>query len=334
VFSEGYLPYSYYFALPGVPGSPLPSPYGPISQSSHSKSWSAFGDVSYQVLGRLSIGAGARYFRDEERLLASGVAQAQTGTYTSTDPRFYIRYGLSGNVNVYASAAKGFRSGGFNQLGAPPYQPENVWTYELGAKMRLAEYGVSTDADVFWSDYGDYQIIGLPPLPAQQLNITRNAGTARIKGVEASLRWSPTSAWKIGLDGDYIDGRFVKIDVLSSAYNVGDPLDIVPRYQLTASGERDFTWYGRAAFTRLEYSQIAREPFRNRSIGPWYYSQSDYIYMLNFNASIQWTADARIGAFVQNLLNNRGFTGPFVIETNATRERPRTFGVELSVNVR
>lgn len=329
-YTDSTPPYVYYFDLPGPPGV-LPAPIGPdfTSQSVQSKSISEFGDVSYRFLGRLTVGAGVRHFRDEEHFLQSE-QPTQAATFTSTDPRFYMQYGLSGDINLYASAAKGFRSGGFNGYPYPAYGPENVWTYELGSKARLPDRGVSADADVFWSNYNGYQNIGLLPPPALQIGLTRNAGNARIKGIEGDLRWSPSKGWSLGLTADYIEARYVVINVTQSSYDVGDPLDLVPRYQVTASGERDFSWGGRVSFVRLQYSQTAPESFRDRSLGDFYYGRSDYIHLLNLRMGVQWNAELRCEAFAQNALNDRGFTGPFVIEDNSSREQPRTFGIEFA----
>lgn len=333
-FNVSYLPIIYYYGIPGPPGSPPPGPYGPAGTafSTPSKSWSVFGDMSYQLFNRLTIGAGARVFRDDEHYLAAG-AQTQSGTFKSTDPRFYIQYKITGDVNLYASATKGFRSGGFNSFGYPPYRPESVWTYELGSKVRLLHRRVNASADVFWSNYDGYQIYGISLPPAPPEDYQRNGGTARIKGVEGDVRWSPMSGWIVGVSGDYIDGRFVKLNLLYSGYEVGDPLDSVPRYQITGSGERDFSLVGRPALARLEYSQTARMTYRDRAIGPWYYGQSDYIYLLNFQAGLQWNPGLRYEVFARNLLNDRGYTGPYAIIGNAAREQPRTFGFEVTLSV-
>jgi len=332
---------SYYFALPGPAGSSLPTAYGPASVDTVSKSRAVFGDASYQLFGALTVGAGVRYFKDDEDysylfLPGQAAVAAQAGSFRSTDPRFYIDYGISREVKIYASAAKGFRSGGFNSLGFPSYGPESVWTYEVGAKTRNANYGISADADVFRSDYGQYQIVGIAPPPAIPQDITRNAGTARIKGIEGSVRWIPATGWQLGVDGDYIDARLVTINLTqsSSSYYVGDPLDFVARYQVTASGERDFSLDGRTALFRVEYSQTAPMTFRNRSIGTWYYSESDRIELLNFRVGIQWSRQLQLAAFVRNVLNDRGYTGPDLIESAAPRERPRTFGLEFSASMK
>lgn len=325
-------PSLYYSGIPGPPGSPLPVPYTAFADI-NSNSGSVFGDTNYKMFGRLVIGAGIRYFKDQQNGLLLGDAEREEGTFTSTDPRFYARYGVLENVNIYASAAKGFRSGGFNGLGLPEYQPEHVWTYDLGIKTRLLDAHMSMDTDVFLSNYAGYQIFGVAPPPAVTFPISSNAGDARVKGIESEVTWIPASHWLLSINGDYIDARFVHINVLGSPYNVGDPLDYTPRYQVTGSAEREFRWLGRSGFARVDYTQRARTTYRNRSFGPWYYSQSDYMYLLGVHTGIDWTKNVRLGFFVQNLLNDRGYDGPDVIELNSPRQQPRTFGVNFDVRL-
>lgn len=316
-----------YFGVPGPPGSPLPAPIAYFSFI-YSKSTSLFGDSNYR-LGRLVVGAGLRYFKDDESAFIEGDPQQEVARFTSTDPRFYARYEVSRNVNLYMSAAKGFRSGGFNGYGYPQFQPEHVWTYDLGTKMSLFQGRFGLNSDVFLSNYGAYQIIGVLPPPDPPFSITGNAGNARIKGIESDVTWRPAERWRLAVSGDYINARFVSIAAQGSSFNVGDPLDLVPRYQVTASTERSFVWQGRTGFARVDYTQRSRETFRARDIGPWYYSQSDYMYLLGFNTGIDWTSNLELGLFVQNVLNDRGYTGSDVIETYAAREQPRTFGVDF-----
>lgn len=320
----------YYFGLPGPSGSPLPPPY-PDFGHVHSNSKSAFSDTNYRLFGSLVLGAGVRYFKDGQGALLVGDAGPEKAEFTSVDPRFYARYRLSRNVNVYASAAKGFRSGGFNGLGYPQYQPERLWTYDLGTKASLLNGRMSINADAFLSDYNGYQIVGIPP--GQSLNITSNAGNARVKGAEGEVAWSPADEWRLGVNGDYVNGRFTSISVQGSQYNVADPVDDVPRYQVTASAQRDLHWRDRSGFVRIDYTQRARATLRARDIGPWYYSQSDYMYLLGFHAGIDWTSRLAFGFFAQNLLNVRGFVGSDQIEMYAPREQPRTFGVSFDIKI-
>lgn len=320
------LPYELYF---GLSGPPLPAPpFQEPADTAESTSWAGFADTSYRLFDKLTIGAGVRYYEDKE----ADDTNLLYARFHSVDPRFYVRYALSNDMNVYASAAKGFRSGGFNTVGEPPFEPESVWTYELGAKSSAFNHHLSADGDVFLSDYGNYQILGVPPSGLLSgSDLIENAGTARIKGVEGDLSWSPVESWLLTVGGDYLNARFVAIGVLYSSYQVGDPVDEMPRYQVNGSLEKYFKWFGRDGFARFDYSQRAPETERNRSIGPWFYGASDHLYLLGFGAGVQLSRAVQFGFFVRNLLNDRGYTQGSLIEGSSLRTQPRTFGVDFHV---
>src|SRR5262249_35193794 len=135
----------------------------------------------------------------------------QAAGFHSVDPRAYAQYKLTSHINVYTSAAKGFRSGGFNSPGQPTYGPESLWTYELGTKMALLDDRLSLDTAFFYSDYTDYQTFGFTLL---QLPLNQNAGDARIQGIDFDFTWQPTDQWRLSFKGDYLDTRFTKINLL------------------------------------------------------------------------------------------------------------------------
>jgi len=156
-------------------------------------------------------------------------------------------------------------------------------------------------------------------------------GDARIEGIEADFTWHPDDQWTLSLNGDYLNDRFTKINATSTAFNVGDELDFTPKYQFTVSAQRDFSWNGRLSFMRLDYSERGRESERNRSIGPWYYYQSDIIRTLNYYIGLQWNESLSLNLFAQNLLNDRGIVAPVQTTVLESRPRPRTYGIEFSV---
>jgi iron complex outermembrane recepter protein len=325
------------FGLAGPPGTPLPAPFSSFTKTV-SESWAAFGDLGYQLSDRLTVGGGLRTLHyDQQRTDGVGAgAPTQTATFHALNPRAYARYEVNDRVNLYASVAKGFRSGGFNFPGQPSFDPEKVWTYEVGTKMALFDGRLLTDGAVFYSDYTDYQIVGVLLPPAVPQTVTSNAGSARVAGVEWSLAWEPLDRWTLSFSGNYLDTRFREINVGSSAYDVGDPLDLVPKYGFTLSTQRDLNWARRTGFVRVDYNQQGRSTFRNRNVSgpsPWYFSESDIINMLNLNLSARWSRTLSVGLFVQNLLNDRGFTDPISIEESASRARPRTVGIQFGVQL-
>jgi iron complex outermembrane receptor protein len=308
-----------------VPG-PLPAASLSLDSTTKSNSRAAFGDTSYDLTNRFTLGAGLRYFEDNQEFTSG---PAQSGTFHSLDPRAHAQYKLTDQMNLYTSAAKGFRSGGFNSQNQPSFGPESVWTYELGTKMSLLSNRLSIDTALFYSDYTNYQINGLNLPAGQTVPITSNSGSAKIKGVEWGLTWRPGDGWSLSFNGDYIDSYFYKINATSTDHVVGDPLDLFPKYEYGLSAQRDFNWNGLPTFARLDYSQQGRETYRLRSIGAWYLGESDVIHLLNYSSEVECNAHLSLGILVKNLLNNRGFTDPFSIEGDAARTPPRTLGIQF-----
>jgi outer membrane receptor protein involved in Fe transport len=75
--------------------------------------------------------------------------------------------------------------------------------------------------------------------------------------------------------------------------------------------------------------QAGKGDIPDRSIGPWYYSESDLIDLLNANIGLKLSKGLSLGIFAHNLLDDRGHVDPISILDYAVRARPRTFGVEF-----
>jgi iron complex outermembrane receptor protein len=321
-----------YFAFSVPPGATLP-PTGaaPFWGLQNSLSKSVFADTSYKILGRLTLGAGLRAYKDDESQVDNGY---QAASFHSVDPRYYADLKLTDRVNLYGSAAKGFRSGGFNPSPTEaPYEPESVWTYEVGVKMSALDRRVDLNADVFYSNYSNYISAGVkPPSPFDDL---QNAGNAVIKGIETTVDWRLSDAWTASFNADYLKTYFTQIEEspLTAAFAVGDPIDFAPKYQFTASLQKEFHWDAHPAYARLDYSQQGRSTYRDRSTGSWYFSESDVIYMLNGQVGMKWNDTLSFSLFAQNLLNDRGYESPDVIENAAVRPRPRTVGVKFAASL-
>src|SRR5690606_24460788 len=85
--------------------------------------------------------------------------------FDSWNPRFSVSYKPAENVTVYASSARGFRSGQLQPItslqlaeeaGIPlshTIDPDSIQTYEIGAKALLAEGRLAIEGAVFHSDW-------------------------------------------------------------------------------------------------------------------------------------------------------------------------------------
>ena len=298
-------------------------------QDVQSKSVSEYGNVSYRIADRATVAVGVRHFRDEERDFAAGTPGWQARTFESTDPSASILYRLSTPLNVYARAAEGFRSGGFNGYGLPPYEPESLWNYALGAKTRgLAQLTASVEA--YYSRWNDVQLFSTVKTgPLRGVDLAMNGGGVRIKGVDASAYWRMTGTWTLGVSGNYVNSRWETIEGTQAAYGIGDPLDYVPRYEVNASVQKSFgiKLYNveRPAHVRLDYAQRAPWTERNRPID--FYVVGDHLYQLSVEAGVDWSDNLSFGVQGENLLNDRGLDNPDTVEYTDTRLRPMTVGV-------
>ncbi len=89
-------------------------------------------------------------------------------------------YKFNEDALVYATWSKGFRPGGVNRRGTlPPYNGDQIDNYELGWKTSFGR--MRFNGAVYQLDWNDIQ---LSFLGANGLSEVRNAGIARIRGVE------------------------------------------------------------------------------------------------------------------------------------------------------
>ncbi|HET9510474.1 MAG TPA: TonB-dependent receptor, partial [Sphingomonas sp.] len=152
------------------------SPYEPALDT---MSYSAFGSATAALGARTRLTAGVRY-TDERKVydvrfltapdavlvLPDGrVAQRRIrGRWTDVSPRIALDYRVSDDVMLYASHAKGFRSGSFDgrarnigfvlaRQGA--IAPETVWSSEAGIKSEWFGRRLRVNVDYFINRYTD-----------------------------------------------------------------------------------------------------------------------------------------------------------------------------------
>lgn len=173
------------------------------------RDYAAFGEVSFDITDKLTLTGGGRVYKFDNSLqgffgYAAGFS-SRTGeaacfgppiiagtTCTNLDKRtkdtdfihkLNMTYKFSENALVYATWSRGFRPGGINRRGTlPPYGPDTLDNYEFGWKTNWGP--VRFNGAVYQEDWDDIQ---LSFLGLNGLTEIRNAGIARIRGVELDL---------------------------------------------------------------------------------------------------------------------------------------------------
>ena len=220
----------------------------------------AFGNLSYQFSQFWKATAGLRYYNyrstmsvNDTGLFASGDPVAAFTIYddqsaSGVTPMASVAFTPTGDLTVYASAAKGFRPGGGNQYvpisgpascesqtgpnGAPhTYGSDSVWSYELGEKMRAFDGRVTVNSAVYYEKWSNIQI--QVPL-ACGFFYTANAETAGIYGTELEVKAKVMGALTVSANGGYTHATYSKDFSPYSAdapiYSEGQRVPDVPLY--------------------------------------------------------------------------------------------------------
>lgn len=315
--------------------------FGPPGQESvfdvltnvKTRSWAVFGETSYRFGERLELGLGLRYFEDDQEAADYVAGNEEQATFDSVSPRLFLSYDLTDDIKVYTSASKGFRSGGLaGGIGVKPFEPDTVWSYELGSKMALLEGRLKADVALFYSDYKDTQVDSINLVGDELLQFTSNAGDAEIQGVDWEVSMLAGASLSLGIGGEVIDTEFVEINAVTASHTVGDPLDFIPDYHVSLWGQYDTPLFGLPeSYIRIDYTQKGPSRYGNRTICECFESYSGTINMLNAIVGVG-VEDWSIKVFAKNLLNDRGYIDAESIEEIAARARPRTLGVEFGLS--
>ena len=129
-------------------------------------------------------------------------------------PRFAINYAPSDEILLFASATRGFKSGGWNARGTNPnllfpFGPETAWSYEAGAKTELFDRLIRFNVTGFWLDVADLQTPSAFVAPDGSLTfITRNFADYENKGVEVEITTVPIEGLNLFAAIGYQDDEY------------------------------------------------------------------------------------------------------------------------------
>ncbi len=209
-------------------------------------SYAVFGDASLKLTDRIDLSAGLRYTYEERKssrdfenffdpsvsvidntppfLQGAGVPGTTiTGEadFDALTPRVSVSYAASDDLMFYASASRGFKSGGFDgrantDFGFEAFRPEFVWSYEGGLKSSWHDGRLILNAAYFYNDYTDIQVTSFGSDPISGVFVSRftNAAEAHAQGVEVELTAQPTDALTLNGSIGYLDAQYDVFETL------------------------------------------------------------------------------------------------------------------------
>ena len=157
-----------------------------------------FGQATVALTSRVAVTTGLRYTHERKTIdqwidlytldapatLLSSVAYTDAISHDAWSPKFGVEFRARPQVLTYASATRGFKSGGFNVTSPEAgrgFAPEWAWSYEAGVKTVFGGGRGRFNVAAFHTDYTDLQV--QTPLRPTVIDVS-NAAAATIDGVE------------------------------------------------------------------------------------------------------------------------------------------------------
>lgn len=188
-------------------------------------SYAAYGQGTYSLTDKLSMTLGGRVTHDFQRVARQETGQASiapTGDWNYFLPRFDLDYHFNSSVMSYFSISKGSKGGGFNGRASSVlefnrFDPEKVWTYEVGLRSELMDHRLRMNATAFYSRYVDMQVqinaSVTDPVTGQPVPYTyvANIPSAAIKGGELEIAAIPIHGLSLSANLGVADGRYLSV---------------------------------------------------------------------------------------------------------------------------
>jgi iron complex outermembrane recepter protein len=205
----------------------------------------AFVQATWRFTDKLSLTAGVRYTAEQkeinlfEQSQETGVVGLpnvhSAGRWPATTPHASLDYQISKDLLAYASATRGFKSGGFNGnasnlAGFVNFQPETVWSYEVGLKSEFLDHRVRANLAAFRTNYDNIQL----NLITNGVNTVFNVDAARLYGYEAELTIIPVGRLELFGSVGYVHDKYTEIQPAVTGITYSNEIPYTPNYTESA----------------------------------------------------------------------------------------------------
>lgn len=342
--------------LPGGPGSTRDSLDGDniFDQVGVAQNYAAFGELSYAITPQLTVSAGGRYTIDHKQMVASArilslglpgdllspaplreeYAIDVDNTWREFTPRLAVEFKATRDILFYASAARGFKGGGW-QSATPdeatalrPFDPETAWNYEIGMKSDFFDRRVRLNLSAFQLDFKDLQVEQLDDVLLT--TVVANAANAKIRGIEGELTVAVTQGLTLSGSGSIIDAKY--LDYIDEGRNLdftGNKLPRTSDFQYSVAADYA-TPVGNDLTAKAHVDYVYQDSF---FYGPDNTNSEPGYGLVNARIGIGAADDGwAVSLWAKNLTNKlyRVSVIPFLGDEASLYGPPRTYGVRLS----
>ncbi len=292
----------------------------------------AFSQISYDLTDRLELTAALRYDRDRRRQTSLATGDTFHETFDAWQPKLSLAYGLTDDAMVYATVARGFRSGGFNQVGErfePLYEAETTWNYELGFKTAWNRNRLQLNGAVFWTDFDNQHVFLLDAETAAQGIV--NIRETRIRGAELDIRARPIPSLELTAGVGLMDAEIRDFD--GTTLYRGNQSPLVNEWSYNLSVQHMLDLGGNSTLvSRIDYSA--------KGDLAWHVNNEEWQqthHLVDVRLGIEFGERWRVTAFARNLFNEKYseefFSREFIGTVADIRwpNTPRRYGIEATL---
>lgn len=315
---------------------------------------SVFADGTYHVTDDFDVTLGVRYSKNRQHYqqfangwlvvpVAPGLTTHEDATSDQNVATYLLnpRWHITPNAMLYAKVASGYRPGGPNfvlQLGqgAPTFQPDKLWNYEIGEKATLLDGRATLNADVYDIAWSRIQLT----VNNGGINQIENGGSARIKGAELNGAYKVTPHLTLTASGAWTDAKLSSAVPALGLFQSGSRMPLSPKFNAALAGTWNFN-VGSQSTADLTVSDIyvgdRTAGYMGSPVAPGY--KLPGYNTMNLDLAFFVPHGIEIDAFLHNAFDKAGQ----VSATTTTNEydpfapvpvilsQPRTIGVQLTV---
>jgi outer membrane receptor protein involved in Fe transport len=331
-----------------------------------------YSQADFKATDRLTLTAGIRLSKTKVEAAADyegpvvGAPVHDSGSQEEepVTPKVGASFKINENNMVYATAAKGFRIGGYNpRVGAPcgpqltglglfdangqPAAPQlfdsdSVWSYEIGAKNTLADRRVQLSSSIYYIDWSNIQ--QNVALGSCGFQFVANLGSATSRGFDVQADIQATDNLAIGIALGYTEAEYdesVRGGPLATSNLIteGDHIPGAP-WTGAVSAQYNFAAFaGRASYARADYQHQSKQSdltSRNNSQNGTFQPLNVFVppetHLLSLRAGTEWSRGLDLSLFVKNVFNSTpvlsqtAASGPVLLLQQSTFQ-PRTYGL-------
>ena len=223
--------------LDAIVGIPQPTVFVTDSTASVStESFAVFGEAVFHVNDWSNLTLGARWTQDDKtgRTVKTGNQPSPFlrfdqvpgfdvtfgETWEEVTPRViydmtFDDIGAFDNIFLYATAARGFKAGGWNTpdnaaAAQISFDPELSWNYEIGVKTGFWGDRARLNATVFQVDTEDLQVTQIRTINGFPTEFIDNAGEARVRGIELEANLLFNEYFRMNASYAYNDSEYTE----------------------------------------------------------------------------------------------------------------------------